>query len=494
MISDEGAPETPLTQASAGYRSTVRSQIVRVVCKLAGVVVLARLVSPADHGLFAMGASLTLLLTLFRDFGTGAVAIQVPQLTEGQKTALWQLHAGLGVVLTGLTLLFAPAIAKFYGEPQVGPLLAVMSASFFLIGLNAWPRALLNRDLRFRESNYVETLAAIVGTLVMISGGALGAGAYAFALFVLVSESVMIPEAWRLCGWRPTAKADWAGIGELGRTGLHLTGYNVLLYGVQQADVLLLGKWFGPGSLGLYSRSGQLLVQPTTHLAAPFSQVLLATLSRLGPRSPEFARHLRDTANAIAHFTLPVAVLCFVRPTEVVHLVLGPHWGEAAPLLRWVAVSAAVSFLTVTIYPLCISAGNTIRLTQLTMLTLPVILIGLWAGKDYGPTGVAAGLACANLALLLPRLWWATFMTAAHLNDFLEAFIGPLGVAIAFGVGLQLGAQIAGQLGPLPRLLTSLGAGIVAVGMIALVWARARTEFRALWSFHPFKRSEALPS
>lgn len=489
MIPDEGSLETPLTQASAGYRSTVRSQLVRVFCKLVGVVVLARLVSPAEHGLFAMGASLTFLLTLFRDFGTGTAAVQAPTLTEGQKTALWHLHGGMGVVLTGLTLLVAPVVAKFYGEPQVGPLLAVMSASFFLNGLNAWPRALFNRDLRFRASNYVETLAAVVGTLAMIVSGALGAGAYAFAVFLLVSEAVMIPEAWRLCGWRPTAKADWPGIDELGRTGLHLTGYNMLLYGVQQADTLLLGRWFGPLPLGLYGRSGQLLVQPTTHLAAPFSQVLLATLSRLGSASPDFARQLRTTANAIAHFTLPVAVVCFVRPADIVQLVLGPDWVAAAPLLRWVAVSAAVSFLTATIYPLCIAAGNTIRLTQLTLLTLPVILIALWVGKPYGPTGVAAGLACANLGLLLPRLWWAARRTAVHINDYAQAFAGPLGAALVFGAGLALGAMIADRLGPLPRLVAALGAGTVSVVVVALVWPRLRREFGELWKFHPFKRS-----
>ena len=491
MIPDEGALDSPLSQASAGYRSTVRSQIVRVVCKLAGVVVLARLVSPADHGLFAMGATLTFLLTLFRDFGTGAAAVQAPALTEGQKTALGQLHAGMGVVLTGLTLVLAPAVAAFYGEPQVGPLLAVMSASFFLNGLNAWPRALLNRELRFSESNRAETLGAVVGTLAMIASGALGAGAYAFAVFLLVSEAVMIPEAWRLCGWRPTAKADWAGIGELGRTGLHLTGYNILLYGVQQADTLLLGKWFGPNPLGLYNRSGQLLVQPTTHLAAPFNQVLLATLSRLGPDSPDFARHLRDTANAIAHFTLPVAVLCLVRPAETVQLVLGPHWGEAAPLLRWVAVSAAVSFLTATIYPLCVAAGNTIRLTQLTLLTLPVVLLGLWAGKDFGPTGVATGLACANLCLLFPRLWWAARKTAVQLSDYVQAFIGPLGVALAFAAGLRVGSQLAVGFGFIARLGTAVLVGSVAVSLTALAWPRLRHEFRALWNIHPFQRSKA---
>jgi len=491
MIPDEGVSESTLSQAATGYRTTLLSQGVRLLCKIAGVVVLARLVSPAEHGLFAMGASLTLLLVLFRDFGTGAAAIQAPVLTEGQKTALWRLHAGLGIALTGLTLALAPAVARFYHEPRVGPLLAVMSAGFFLNGLNAWPRTLLHRELHFTALNRVETWGAVVGTAAMVAGGAAGAGAYSFVGFLLVSEALMLVAAWRLCRWRPTAPAAWRDLRGLGRTGLQLTGYNLLLYGVQQSDTLLLGKWFGAGPLGLYNRAGQLLIQPTTHLAAPFSQVLLATLSRLGPGSPSFARHLRDTANAIAHFTLPVAVVCLVRPDDMVRLVLGPHWTGAAPLLGWLAVSTLLSLLTVTIYPLCLASGHAKRLTQLTLLSLPVTLLGLWLGRDHGPAGLAAGLAGANLCLLLPRLGWAVHGTPMRLRDYADAFAGPLGVAAVLAGGLLAGGRWARDLDFLPRLAVTGLAGAAAFGLCVLAWPRVRRELGSLRHHLPFGRGPA---
>src|SRR5829696_7467428 len=98
-------PDTTLTRAASGYRAALTSHAARLVCKIAGVIILARVVSPADHGRFAMAASVTFLLTLFRDLGTSAAAIQAPALTEGQMTALWRLHAGLGALLAALTLL-----------------------------------------------------------------------------------------------------------------------------------------------------------------------------------------------------------------------------------------------------------------------------------------------------------------------------------------------------------------------------------------------------
>jgi polysaccharide transporter, PST family len=485
MTPDESASEATLTQAASGYRATIVSHVIRLLCKFTGVVVLARLVSPADHGLFAMAATLTFLLTLFRDFGMGAAAVQVRDLSEGQKTALWRLHAGLGALLAAMTLVLAPAVAVFYHEPGVATLLAWMSPGFLLNGLNSWPRTLLSRELHFREMNRVETAGAIAGTIAMITGGMMGAGAYSFVGFLLASEAVMLIVAWRLSPWRARAPADWRRLKPLASTGLHLTAYNVLLYGLQQADTLLMGRWFGAGPLGLYNRAGQLLMQPMTHLAAPFSHVLMATLARLGRDSPFFLRQFREATNAIAHFTLPAAVVCMVLPHEVVRLVLGVNWPDAAPLLAWLAVSAATLFLSATTYPLCVATGNAARLAQLTALALPITLACLWAGRAHGPVGIAAGLAVANACLLLPRLWWSSRQTPVRLRDFAAAFAGPLTVAAGLAGGLALGRLYALEHSVGARLGAATIAGAAAVGACALCWPRIRREFRSVSAHLP---------
>jgi polysaccharide transporter, PST family len=478
-----------LTRAASGYRAALLSHAIRLGCKIAGVVILARVVSPADHGRFAMAASVTFLLALFRDFGTSATAIQAPGLTEGQMTALWRLHLALGGVLTVVTLLIAPLASSFYNEAELRPLLAVMSTSFLLTGASSWPRTLLAREIRFNELNRIETAGAVCGTLGMIAAGFLGAGAYAFVVFLLGSEAVMLIGAWRYCRWRPKLHADWQRVRELGETGLQLTGYNLLLYGLQQADTLLMGRWFGPVALGLYNRAGQLLAQPATHLAAPFTQVLLSTLSRLGRESPAFAAHFRATTNTIAYFTLPVAIVCLVLPAEIVRLVLGVNWPDAAPLLAWLSVSAIVSFLTATLYALCVATGHSARLAQLAAVALPITLMALWLGRTHGPVGVAAGLAGANLLLVVPRLWWSTRHTPVTLGDYAAALVGPIVVSGVLALGLMVGRMVTPSAGFAVRLGVAGVCGIVAVGLCAVAWPRVRGEFHAVWRHLPVRRA-----
>jgi PST family polysaccharide transporter len=493
MPTDDGAPEPLPAPTAPNFRATLLTQAVRVLCKAVSVVVLARLVSPADHGLFAMAASVTYLLVLFRDLGLGTAAVQARELTEEQRTTLLWLHVGLGAVLTVATVVLVPGAAAFFQEARIQPLLAVMSVSFLLIGLNAWPRVLLFRDLRIAEVSRLETWAAVGGTLAMLLAGVAGAGAYSFAVFLLVSEAIALLAAWRICRWRPSAPARWASVRPLVHTGASLTGYNLLVYVAQQIDTLLMGKWFGALSLGLYSRPNQLLALPTLHLATPLTQVLLATLAREPPSSPAFARHVRETANLIAHLTLPLAVVCAVLPHEVVRLVLGTAWPDAAPLLRWLAASAAVSYLTATLYAVGVASGHARRLAVMAAVSLLTITCGVWVGRRYGPMGFAAGLAAANLALFVPRLWWGIHGTPVRLPDYFAAFFGPFGLGLALAGGMVAGREFAGPINWLERLGVALLGGAVAAGLLAALWPRLRTELRNVWRLRPRlgNRSEA---
>lgn len=489
MKTSHESSEATLHLARSGYRSTLVAQIIKLACKLTGVIFLSRLVSPAEHGLFVMAASLLSFLVLFRDLGTNVAAVQIATLSQGQATALWQLQGLLGIVLAGATVALAPLWARFFAEAQLPPLLVILGTSFILAGFSGWPRISLSRELRFKDLNRIEIAGAVAGTVAMVALGLAGGGVYALVSYPIVSEAVMLTIGWLACTSRPHGRADWNGLGSLLRTGLGVTGYNLLLYPLQQLDTLLTGRWFGPQALGFYNRAGQLLVQPTTHLAAPFNDVLLSTLSRLGPDSPAFTPHLRSTANTIAHFTLPFIALCIALPDEVVRIALGAGWAESAELLRWLAIGAAPSFLTATIYPLCVTSGHSSRLVALSAVTLLTTGMLLFLARDHGVLGLARALATGNLLLLGPRLWWSTRGTPVSLADYLHALRRPVVTATIFGLSLALGRSLGGDRPWLVGFSLSIAAGTLAVIVSAMLSSGLREELRALRSQLPFARA-----
>lgn len=472
-------------QTVHGQRTTLFSHAVRVLCKVISVLVLARLVEPTEHGLYAMAASLTLLLTIFRDLGLGVAALQTPQLSEGERTSLWWTHIAMGTTLTIATIALIPAIVWFYGEPQLAPLVALMSVSFFFMAISAWPRVLLMRELRFAAVNRAETTAVVLATVAMIAAGACGLGAYAFAIFLLVVEAVTAIGAWRACAWRPQGRPKWRHVQPLLRTGFDITGYNCLLHLSQQLDTLLVGRWFGPRNLGFYFRSSQLLQLPALHITTPLAQVMLASLSRQGVAAPQLREQVRSTANLVLHLTLPLTVLCAVLPREMTFLILGRDWLDATPFLRWMGFNAAFTAMTATAYGLSVATGNTRRLAGLASISLLANLVALALARQFGPANVALALAGANFITLVPRLWWVSRSTPVELRDFGSAFCGPVAVAIAFALGLAGGALMAPMAAEALRMIGGTAGGMVAVGLLCAVWERPRGELRKVWAYRP---------
>lgn len=482
-------------QAARGHRSTLVSQTARLICKVASVLVVARLVAPTDYGLFAMAASFTLLLWMFRDMGLGVAAIQTPNLSAGLCASLFRAQLGLGLLLTLITAASGPLVARFYGQPELVPLLLTVSPSFLFIGLAGLPRVLMNRALRFDEINRIETISAVTSTTSMIGAAASGAGVYSFAIFLVSSDLVWAALAWKCEPWHRQADAPRESLSALARTGRKLTYFQALNYLSQQAEIVGVGQYLGTYALGLYTRAGQMLTLPTVHLAEPLSQVTLTALSRLNTVPEEFKKQAASSVTMIAYMTLPVAALCIAIPEEIILIVLGSQWHEAAPLLRWLAVSAALAHASHIAQSIAIAVDQSRRLVFTAAITLLALIAAVVIGLPHGPLGVAISVALTNLIIFLPRLWWRLQGSAVGVACFLTALIGPFITSLLLGSGAAIGRACchANSL-PLRLLFAIIGAALV-LGTSALNSSRLRNEWHAVLSYLPVVgRAKKLPT
>ncbi|HEY7728110.1 MAG TPA: oligosaccharide flippase family protein, partial [Candidatus Eisenbacteria bacterium] len=82
-------------------------------------VIVARLLSPSDYGLFAMALAVIAFLELFQEFGLGVAIIQRPNLTREQlNTVFWTVTASSSL-LAGIAYVAAGFAAHFYHEPRL---------------------------------------------------------------------------------------------------------------------------------------------------------------------------------------------------------------------------------------------------------------------------------------------------------------------------------------------------------------------------------------
>ena len=63
--------------------------------------------------------------------------------------------------------------------------------------------------------------------------------------------------------------------------GGHLTGSSLINFAARNIDNVLIGRYWGPTQLGLYSRAYQLLLLPLEQINAPLDTVAITSLSKL---------------------------------------------------------------------------------------------------------------------------------------------------------------------------------------------------------------------
>src|SRR5260370_6082319 len=106
-----------------------------------------------------MVASLGAILDLVKEFGVSAATMQQQGISQAQVSALFWINAAVSALLGAVLVLAAPALARFYGQPELEAVAQWLALGFVLSGLTVQHWALLRRQMRFGAIAGLETAA-----------------------------------------------------------------------------------------------------------------------------------------------------------------------------------------------------------------------------------------------------------------------------------------------------------------------------------------------
>src|SRR5260221_1430006 len=248
--------------AISGVKWSSISHFGRRGLSLLTTIILARLLAPADFGLVAMAAVVIGFIELFKDLGTATAVIQRKDPSQRLVASVFWLNAGFGLAATIVLYLLAPLLGVFYREPQVIPIMQVLSLSFSLSGLSNLQTSLLERNLEFDKLARIEIGTALLATLVGITAAFLGQGAWSLVYQMLAGNLFVTLLFWSASNWRPSWQFDWLEIRSVMSFSLNLTGGNIFNYFARNADKLLIGRFLGSPGPAYFEPSYPLMQLP----------------------------------------------------------------------------------------------------------------------------------------------------------------------------------------------------------------------------------------
>jgi PST family polysaccharide transporter len=416
--------------------------------RIGTLMIMARLLQPAEFGLVAMVGAVTGVFNLLRDAGLSMATIQRPKVTHEQVSTLFWVNAGLGALLSVASVAIAPALVAFYGEPRLGAVAAVMGLGFLLNGLGVQHAALLQRQMRFTTVAIIETVSLLVSTTVGIALAMAGFGYWALVAMSLAVPAINSAGFWLTASWIPGRPRRKIGLRSMMHFGGTLTLNSIVVYVAYNLDKMLLGRFAGAEVLGVYGRAYQLVNIPTENFNSAVGGVAFSALSRVQGDPPRFRGYFLKGYSLALAVTVPIAVACGVFAEDIVLVALGAKWAQAAPLLRLLAPTIVVFALINPLGWLMMSSNLVGRSLRMALVIAPTVTAAYFVGLPWGATGVAAAYSIAMVALALPMSIWGVHKTVVTVRDLAEVASRPLASAVAACAAYLLARPLLTQVGP----------------------------------------------
>lgn len=420
-----------------GGAVTMVSQAITIGIQLTSTVVLARLLSPDDYGVMAMVMAVTGFAGLFRDLGLSAAAVQKKDLTHGQQCNLFWLNVAMGTLLTVLVAAASPLVAWFYGKPELASVTLALSASFLIASFGTQHGARLVREMQFIRQAVANFGGAILGLFVSITLAFHGFSYWALVWGNLAGATTITLLLFALSPFRPSIPNRGSGVHDMLKFGASVTAFDFVNYFHRNLDNILIGKFWGPISLGIYSRAYSLLLFPLNAIRGPINTVAYPALSRLESEPEAYRQYYHRVTQVVASASMPLCAFLYVESKPIISLALGNQWLGVAPVFSLLAVSGFIQPAASLRGLVMLSRGRSGAYLAWGTVNAVAVSIGFLLGIRWGNIGVAISYGIVNYLMLYPSLILAFKDSPLKIRDFFAPLTRPVFASIGAAIAVS---------------------------------------------------------
>jgi len=387
------------TRIAAGAAWMVVFRLLDRSIGIVSVVILARLLVPADFGLVAMATAIIAIIELLSAFNFDMALIQNQQATRAHYDTAWTMNVAMAGACALLIAAAALPAGAFYGDPRLVAIMLWLSLATWIRGFENIGVVAFRKELKLFREFQLLLIKRIVAFLVTISIALAVRSYWALVSGILAGSVVGVALSYLLHPFRP--RFDLAARGEL----LHFSKWrvfdNIINTLATRAVDLIIGKSLGPGPLGLFSLAHEISFLPSSELSAPINRAVYPGYAKVASDQTKLRVQFLDVLGLTALLTAPLAFGIAAIAPLLVPLLLGDAWREAVPLMKILAVAGLLVSLRTNVGYVFLALGRSKLLVAMTAVRFGVIVPALAFGTIYfGTEGAAWAILGASIAIL----------------------------------------------------------------------------------------------
>lgn len=443
------------------------------VLQFAGSVILARLLTPYEMGVYAIAMALVGVLAIVQATGLQSFVVREPDISGDTLATAFTINAAIGLVLAAAIAGVSLVGGELLREPGVRQVLLLLSVLPLLGILEFLPAARMEREGRFPVIATVGMARHMTATVVTVALAFAGYS-YLSLAYGVIAGAVVSLIAFNLVGRRFVSfrvrLAEWRGVLRHGSHMLAISGVNSL---AARASELALGQLAGLGALGLYTRATTInnLLWENIHMV--IGRVLLVDFAERKRQGQSLRDAYLRVVEMLAALLWPAFGGLAVLAGPFIQIVYGERWTAAAMPLSMLAIAAMVLVSITQTWEVFVASRETGRQARLEFVRTGFGLVLFVGGALVSLTAAAAariGEALFSLILYRPHL---DRMTDTHTRDFIGIYGRSAALTLA-AVGPALGLMIFNGWSPATPPLSVAVAVIVGVA----AWAATLVALR----------------
>lgn len=397
------------------------------VTSLLTTLLLARLLSPEEIGIYAAGTVLTGFLVMFAEGGLrGALIQRQTEIEDSADTVFWAT-AATGVLMSLGALAASPLVTLLFRDPLAGEIAAITSGMLLMHALTNVPDGLLQRQFNFKRRLIVDPARAIGFGAVAVVLAASGFGVWSLVIGNYASMAVWLVGTWVLGRWRPgRGRASYRLWRELARYAYPLLIQSVVWQIREAGQAALVGRFLGTASLGQFRYGRRVGLLPTQAVVQVGSYVLFPAFSRLADDPERLKQAFLRSLRWLWLATAPVAAMIIALGEHAVVILLGDRWREAGVFLVAMAGYGATIGLKATAGEVIKGSGRSRLLNRVSVVQLVLGLGLVFVALPYGLFAVGLAISVTEMTLAVMVMLLARSVVGYTMRELGRLLVPPL--------------------------------------------------------------------
>jgi lipopolysaccharide exporter len=412
QISDRIKRETSYTFYGGSLRAKVfrggaslgTASVVEQAVRFGRNMVVARLLAPNAFGTMAILLSASSLLHTITDIGVGQAIIQNPRGTEARfiNSSFW-LSFLRALSLASVLIICASWIARFYGNPELTPLLRVVALTIIIDGSTSPLVTIAVKNLKFYKLALINHGGGICGVIITVIMSYYLRDVWALVLGLTAESVCRTAFSYVLYPYLPSMAWDSESVRELLKFSRGLFGLSFLNLIFSRTDIFVMAKLYTPTQLGLYAMAIYLAQTPTSFLMNTLGQTLMPTLSHLQHDESRMNRILIKVSSLLAFLGLPALVFVYFCGGSLLTIAYGARYSSGTYALTVASFVALLNLLNSQITTVFYARGRPQLHRRSVAIMAVIMILTIYPCAKY--IGIAGGQVACLIAVTVGYLF-----------------------------------------------------------------------------------------